>query len=96
VEWELIDGFEQVSDREAFHAARELARREGIFAGGSSGACLVALRRVLRALGPEARVATIFPDSGHRYLSTIYDDAWMRAKGLLAPHSDGPEVRAVA
>lgn len=92
VEWELIDDFVQVTDREAFLAARELARREGIFAGGSSGACLVALRRVLAALGPEARVATIFPDSGHRYLSTIYDDPWMRERGFL----EGPGTRRVA
>ncbi len=85
VEWQLIDDFVQVSDRDAFLAARELARREGIFAGGSSGAALVAVREVLRRLGRSARVATVFPDSGHRYLSTLYDDGWMRARGFLPP-----------
>jgi len=83
VEWELIDEVLQVSDRDAFHAARELARREGIFAGGSSGAALHAVRQVMARSERPLRVATIFPDSGHRYLSTFYDDAWLAARGLL-------------
>lgn len=82
VEWELIDAMIQVSDRDAFHAARDLARREGIFAGGSSGAALHATRQVLEEADRPLRVATIFPDSGHRYLSTFYDDAWLEARGL--------------
>jgi len=82
-EWELIDDMVQVNDREAFAAARELARSEAIFAGGSSGAALWGVRQVARSFGREARIVTVFPDSGVRYLSTLYNDDWMRAKGLL-------------
>jgi cystathionine beta-synthase len=82
-EFELLDDMLQVSDRDAFHAARELARTEAIFAGGSSGAALCGVRRVLQQLEPGARVVTLFPDSGNRYLSTIYNDDWMRAHGFL-------------
>lgn len=82
-DFSVIDEMVQVSDRDAFHAARELARREGILVGGSSGAVLCALRQVARDLGPAARVAVLFPDSASRYLSTIFNDDWMREKGLL-------------
>ena len=82
-EFGLIDEMEQVSDREAFLAARELARSEAIFAGGSSGAALWGVRRLVSRLPGPARVVTLFPDSGNRYLSTIYNDDWMRARGLL-------------
>ena len=73
----------QAPNREALLGARELARREAMFVGGSSGAALWGIRQVLPTLPPEARVVTIFPDSGSRYLSTIYSDDWMKAKGLL-------------
>ena len=82
-EFELLDDMLRVSDRNAFHAARELAKREAILAGGSSGAALWGVRQVCRQVGAGARIATIFPDSGSRYLSTIFNDAWMRAKGFL-------------
>ncbi|HEX7579054.1 MAG TPA: pyridoxal-phosphate dependent enzyme, partial [Thermoanaerobaculia bacterium] len=78
-----IDEMVQVSDHDAFHAARELARREGLLVGGSSGAVICALRQVAPDLGPNARVAILFPDSASRYLSTIFNDDWMKEKGLL-------------
>ena len=50
--------------------ARRLASEEGIFAGTSSGANVVAALRVARSLGSKATVVTIIVDSGLRYLST--------------------------
>ena len=82
-EWELIDDVYRVSDREAFHATRDLARTEAILAGGSSGAALWAVRQLVSTLDRPARIATLFPDSGFRYLSTIYNDVWMRDRGML-------------
>lgn len=90
-EFELLDDVIQVDDGAAFRAARELARTEAIFAGGSSGAALCGVREVARLLGAAwveehgrpARLVTVFPDSGHRYLSTIFNDAWMRKHGFL-------------
>ena len=49
---------------------RRLAREEGIFAGTSTGANVVAAIRIARRLGPGATVATLIVDSGLRYLST--------------------------
>jgi len=82
-EFEVIDEMVQVSDREAFQSARELARREGLLVGGSSGAVLAALRRLAPGIAAGARVAVLFPDSASRYLSTIFNDDWMREKGML-------------
>ena len=82
-EFEVIDEMIQVTDREAFLGARELALREGILVGGSSGAVLQALRKLAPTVAADARVAVLFPDSASRYLSTIFNDDWMREKGML-------------
>ena len=82
-EFDRIDEMLQVSDRDAFRCARELARSEAILAGGSSGAALWGVRRVLEREARPVRVATVFPDSGYRYLSTVYNDQWMKARGFL-------------
>ena len=91
-EFEVIDEMVQVADRDAFLAARDLARTDAIFAGGSSGAALWAVRGLLDRLAAEGapgrhdaptRVVTILPDSGTRYLSTLYNDDWMRENGYL-------------
>jgi cystathionine beta-synthase len=79
----LIDDMYRVSDREAFLATRELARTEAILAGGSSGAALWGVRRLIDSLEPPARIVTLFPDSGMRYMSTIFNDEWMKDHGFL-------------
>jgi cystathionine beta-synthase len=82
-DFEVIDDMLRVTDREAFLATRELARTESILGGGSSGAALWGVRQVAAKTGPGARIVTLFPDSGTRYLSTIFNDAWMQERGLL-------------
>jgi cysteine synthase len=64
-----VDEILTVSTAEAKAMARRLAREEGIFAGTSSGANVVAALRLAERLGPDATVATIMCDSGLRYLS---------------------------
>jgi len=59
-----------VSTTEAKWMARRLAREEGVFAGTSTGANVVAALKVAQRLGADATVATIAVDSGLRYLST--------------------------
>ncbi len=82
-DFSVIDEMIQVSDRDAFLTTRQLVRREGIMAGGSSGAALWAVRKLASTLDRPARVVTIFPDSASRYLSTIFNDEWMRMHGFL-------------
>jgi len=82
IDYGLIDEVHWVNDGEAFHACRELARREGIFAGGSSGASYLVASWMAQQAHAGANVITIFPDRGDRYLQTIYDDAFLSRKGL--------------
>jgi cystathionine beta-synthase len=78
-----IDDMVQVSDRTAFLAARDLARREGLLAGGSSGAAIHAALLVAKGMPEGSTVVTLFPDSASRYLSTIYSDEWMGGRGYI-------------
>jgi len=66
----LFDGVEPVPTDEAKEMARRLAREEGLFAGTSSGANVVAALRVAGRLGPRATVVTLLCDSGLKYLNT--------------------------
>lgn len=67
---ELVNELQAVSTDDAKAMARRLAREEGVFAGTSSGANVVAAIRIAERLGPEATVVTLAVDSGTRYLST--------------------------
>jgi cysteine synthase len=66
---DLADEIEAVSDEEAFATAREVAGREGLFAGGTSGANVAVARRIAAELGPGRRVVTILVDTGLKYLA---------------------------
>ena len=81
-----VDEVLYVDDAEATQGCHDLAESEGIFAGGSSGAAVAALRRLLPDLSPSSRVVTIFPDRGERYLETVYSPEWRAsaAAGRLA------------
>ena len=65
-----MDEIVPVATAEAKEMTRRLAREEGLFAGTSSGANVVAALRVAERLGPRARVVTLMADSGLKYLST--------------------------
>ena len=69
----LIDGHLVVSDVDAIDGARRLARQEGIIAGFSAGACLVAAEQLLRGRHAGQTIAIVLADSGMKYLST---DLW--------------------
>jgi cystathionine beta-synthase len=82
-DFDNLDEVVTVSDRDAFLTCRELVRREAILAGGSSGAALWAALRLARELEKPARIVTLFPDGASRYLSTIFNDDWMRKHGFI-------------
>ncbi|MBI5078892.1 cysteine synthase A [Candidatus Saganbacteria bacterium] len=65
----IIDQIIKVGDNEAFHAARLVAQKEGIFVGISSGANIFAALQVARELGEDKTVVTVFADTGERYFS---------------------------
>ncbi|TEU03167.1 MAG: cysteine synthase family protein [Candidatus Aminicenantes bacterium] len=83
VDFSLIDDIYKISDKDAFLTARKLADKEGILAGGSSGAVIWASLKLAREIDKPARIVTIFADAATRYLSSIYNDEWLKEKGIL-------------
>jgi cysteine synthase len=73
-EKEIADQIERVSTAEALAMAVRLAREEGIFAGTSTGANVVAALRVAQQMGPQAAIITVACDSGMKYLSTYNNE----------------------
>jgi len=67
-----------VSDADCVRGCRLLVQREAILAGGSSGALVSGIGKVLDELPPGLTCAVILPDRGERYLDTIYCDAWVK------------------
>jgi len=65
----VCDAIIMVSDDDAFATVRELARKEGVLGGSSSGANVFAALQVAKRLGPGKRVVTVIPDAAERYLS---------------------------
>ena len=64
----LVDKVVKMNDDEAFDGARELAKKEGIFAGSSSGAALAAAKKLIKS-GARGNIVIILPDRGDRYFT---------------------------
>jgi cystathionine beta-synthase len=80
----VIDRFIRVPDRDAIDAVRRVARADGVLGGGSAGVALAAALTLARELTEDDTIVAILPDSGHFYLSTYYNDAWLQANGFAA------------
>lgn len=83
VNFDLIDLFEKVTDKDGAIAARRLAREEGILLGYSAGSALAGLLQLKDKLTKDDVVVLIFHDHGSRYVGKIYNDDWMRQRGFL-------------
>jgi len=74
---EEIDEIIYVNDKESSQGCRDILYQEGIFAGGSSGSVVAAIKKLLPNLPSHYRIVTIFPDRGERYLDMVYDQEWV-------------------
>jgi len=83
VDFDIIDHFEKVTDRDAALMTRRIAREEGIFAGNSAGAAMAGLLQLRDRFTKDDVVVVIFHDHGSRYLGKMFNDEWMRERGFL-------------
>jgi len=83
IDFSVIDTMYQIGDRESFIVARDLARKEGILAGGSSGSIVAAALKHGKQLDSDKVMVVILPDAGSKYISKMFNDDWMREKGFL-------------
>lgn len=82
VNFDIIDEFVKVSDKDAAYAARDLARKEGLFLGYSSGSVIDAIIQMQSRFSKDDYVVGLFSDHGSRYLDKIYNDTWMAEQGF--------------
>ena len=83
VDFDVIDHFEKVTDKDAALMTRRIVREEGIFAGNSAGAAMAGLLQLADRFRAGETVVVIFHDHGSRYLAKMFNDDWMRDRGFL-------------
>ena len=107
VDFDVIDHFEKVTDKDAAVYTRRLAREEGIFVGNSAGAAIKGVLQMGDQLTKDDVVVVLFHDHGSRYVGKMFNDEWMRERGfleeelltagdLVAKHKDKPLVTVYA
>lgn len=82
-DFENIDDWEIVGDKESFLMTRRLLKEEGIYAGGSAGAAICGALKYAEKLDKPEKILILLHDSGNRYASKIYNDDWMSDNGYL-------------
>jgi cystathionine beta-synthase len=83
VDFNLIDHFEKVTDKDAAIYTRRIAKEEGIFAGNSAGSAMAGIMQMKDRFKEGDVVVVIFHDHGTRYLGKMFNDDWMKSKGWL-------------
>lgn len=83
VDFNVIDYFEKVTDKDAAVMTRRIPREEGIFAGNSAGSAMAGLLQMKNRFKKGDVVVVIFHDHGTRYLGKMFNDDWMRDRNFL-------------
>jgi len=83
VDFEVIDLFEKVTDKDAAVMTRMLVQQEGILVGNSAGSAMAGLIQLKDQLKPTDVVVVLFHDHASRYIGKIFNDEWMRERGFL-------------
>ncbi len=83
VDFDIIDLFEKVSDKDGAVYTRRLAKEEGLMMGYSAGSAIAGLLQLKDKLKPTDVVVVILHDHGSRYVGKVYNDDWMRERDFL-------------
>lgn len=84
VDFDIIDGFTKVTDKDAAIYTRKIAKEEGIFVGNSAGAVVKGLIQLKEYFTKDDVIVVLFHDHGSRYVGKMFNDDWMRERGFLA------------
>ena len=79
----LIDGFTKVTDKDAAVYTQLLAKKEGMFLGNSAGAAIKGLLQLKDKFQKEDVVVVLFHDHGSRYVGKMFNNDWMRKMGYI-------------
>ena len=83
IDFDIIDGFTKVTDKDAAVFCRELLKQEGMFLGNSAGAAIKGVLQLKDQFNADDLVVVLFHDHGSRYLKKIYNDDWMQEMGYI-------------
>jgi len=83
VDFNVIDHFEKVTDKDAALMTRRITREEGIFVGNSAGSAMAGLMQMKDRFKKGDVVVVIYHDHGSRYLGKMFNDDWMRDRGFM-------------
>lgn len=83
VDFNIIDGFTKVTDKDGALYTRKLALEEGIFVGNSAGSAVKGLLQLKEHFKPDDVVVVLFHDHGSRYVGKMFNDDWMRLHGFI-------------
>ena len=83
VDFDLIDHFEKVTDKDAAIFTRRLAKEEGIFAGNSCGAAIKGVIQLKKEFKENDVIVVLLHDSGSRYIGKMYNDEWMKSHNFF-------------
>ncbi len=83
IDFDIIDKFIKVTDKDGALATRDLARMEGLFLGYSCGSAIEGVKQLKDELTEDDLVVVIFHDHGSRYVGKVFNDDWLREKGFI-------------
>ena len=83
IDFDIIDGFTKVTDKDAALYCRELVSKEAMFLGNSAGAAVKGVLQLAEHFTKDDIVVVLFHDHGSRYIHKIYNDKWMKKMGYL-------------
>lgn len=83
IDFDIIDRFVKITDKEGALVTRELARKEGLFIGNSCGSAMAGVRAVKDEIKEGDMAVVIFHDHGSRYVGKMYNDEWMKANDFI-------------
>lgn len=92
VDFDLIDHFEKVTDKDGVIMTRRLAREEGFFMGNSAGSAIAGLLQMKEKLTKDDVVVVIFHDHGSRYVGKMFNDDWVKDRGFM----ENDKIKAIS